>query len=532
MFGRIVSNLPFSPALIGQLSLYARRLRGEEVMRRLGLLFTALAIIVQTFVLLNPPEAHAAASSANLVFEGASNKEDFLRAYDANIDRAGHKDIQQIFTYFGITRDDLRNAREGYFNSRDFNLSLWSVGRISYDAGTPYEKPHVLSGSNSTLYARKLLRFDQHPRTIDSGTNYKALIGQRADGSWFGVSLLTGNIAYTSIPQVSPNPEASCSNLFITKASSSKYRFTATAVARHGATIKSYTFTTATSKKAKPTEISIQSSDPQAWVEIELPEKGTYSSKVVVDTSLGKQTGGDCEQKFVVSDTPACTFNLTLAESHSDCKPCPGERSLWYKNEACIADFAIDKAVVNATQKLDDATRGIALPGDRIQYVLSVTNTGTNIGKYQLNNDLTDVLEYADLLDTDGGTIEKNIQNGGNDTRVVWQPLSLHPGKTASKVITVQVKSVLPSTPQNTINPESYNCVMSNSFSKSTHVKVECPTIKVIENTVAKLPSADIIDNLAFGGIVALITLYFYVRARLLQKEVQIIRKDFGSGTL
>ena len=57
MFRKLVSNLSLSPAIVGQLSFYAKRLRKEEATRRLGLIFTALALVVQSFTLLAPPES-------------------------------------------------------------------------------------------------------------------------------------------------------------------------------------------------------------------------------------------------------------------------------------------------------------------------------------------------------------------------------------------------------------------------------------------------------------------------------------------
>ena len=65
MFRKLVSNLPFSPALVGQLGFYARRLSKEQFTRRLGLIFTVLALIVQSFAILKPPEPTIAASQAD-----------------------------------------------------------------------------------------------------------------------------------------------------------------------------------------------------------------------------------------------------------------------------------------------------------------------------------------------------------------------------------------------------------------------------------------------------------------------------------
>ncbi|HKX23606.1 MAG TPA: hypothetical protein VJM46_00050 [Candidatus Saccharimonadales bacterium] len=65
MFRKLVSSLPFSPALVGQLGFYARRLSKEQASRRLGLIFTVLALVVQSLALLSPPESTYAASPTN-----------------------------------------------------------------------------------------------------------------------------------------------------------------------------------------------------------------------------------------------------------------------------------------------------------------------------------------------------------------------------------------------------------------------------------------------------------------------------------
>ena len=65
MFRKLVSSLPFSPALVGQLGFYARRLSREQATRRLGFIFTALAIMVQAFALMSPPDQTYAASPTN-----------------------------------------------------------------------------------------------------------------------------------------------------------------------------------------------------------------------------------------------------------------------------------------------------------------------------------------------------------------------------------------------------------------------------------------------------------------------------------
>ena len=70
MFRKLVSNLAFSPALVGQLGFYAKRLRKEESVRRLGLIFTAFALVVQFFAVFQALEPATAADATDMVYGG------------------------------------------------------------------------------------------------------------------------------------------------------------------------------------------------------------------------------------------------------------------------------------------------------------------------------------------------------------------------------------------------------------------------------------------------------------------------------
>src|SRR6218665_1576419 len=110
MFKKIVSQLSFSPALVGQLGFYARRLRREQATRRLGLIFVALALVVQSLVVFQPPEAANASSNNDFIVGGlglGSNRSlnNFLGPYDRN-----ERHLKDIMNYFGITRQDITNT--------------------------------------------------------------------------------------------------------------------------------------------------------------------------------------------------------------------------------------------------------------------------------------------------------------------------------------------------------------------------------------------------------------------------------------
>lgn len=57
MFKKLVSNLPFSPALIRQFGFYAMRLKKEQFLRKLSLIFTIFAIILQSLIIISPPQS-------------------------------------------------------------------------------------------------------------------------------------------------------------------------------------------------------------------------------------------------------------------------------------------------------------------------------------------------------------------------------------------------------------------------------------------------------------------------------------------
>jgi hypothetical protein len=89
MFRKIVSNLSFSPALVGQLGFYAKRLRKEETTRRMGLVFVALALVVQSLAVFQPPESANASNTNDFVPGGlglGANRSlnNFLSPYDSN----------------------------------------------------------------------------------------------------------------------------------------------------------------------------------------------------------------------------------------------------------------------------------------------------------------------------------------------------------------------------------------------------------------------------------------------------------------
>lgn len=535
MFRKIVSNLAFSPALVGQLGFYAKRLRKEETTRRVGLIFTALALVVQLFAIITPPETANAATGNDIIYGGFKSKSQLLQIYDQNRDSAGHTDIQQIYAHFGITRQDIVNGTDTTFNSRDFNLGIQSIGRSAAFSWT--RTPIAIPGTSTTVYSSQIYKFDSTPWTIPHGSQYEAIVGKRAvDGKWFAIMFACGNAAYLSLPPPPPPPTAACSGLSIIPITRTKFTLKASATTANGASISGYTYTVKAANGSTVFQQTIESSQPTSQTTTyDLTQNGTYQATVVVNTSSGQVTSPNCQRALTVSPVPACSVNPALPADSPDCKSCGNNTSIWYKDVDCQPEFQVTKTVSNITQLITDANNTTAKPGDSLEYTLHVTNVGKTTGAYTIVDDLSDVLDYADLVDTGGGTLTQpgpNIPVEDVD-HVTWPSVQLNPGASIEKIINVQVKSTIPATPQSPGNPGSFDCRMMNNFGiTNTIVNVDCPPPKVVEQVVTELPHTGPTENILFAGIVFAVVTYFYARSRQLKKEVRLIRRDLNAGTL
>jgi uncharacterized repeat protein (TIGR01451 family) len=198
MFRKIVSHLSFSPALVGQLGFYAKRLRKEETTRRLGLIFVAFALVVQSLVVFQPPESANASNAADFVPGGlglGANKSlnNFLAPYDAN-----SRNLKDVMTYVGITRAEIANAQ---FSSFITGTTKYSWGYEPRPGTTAVPIKNAAGTQVTTVYAR--------PISINNGTNTRIYgwIGHSAKVGWFAIMQACGNLVTEGIPPP-PTPPA------------------------------------------------------------------------------------------------------------------------------------------------------------------------------------------------------------------------------------------------------------------------------------------------------------------------------------
>lgn len=103
MFKKIVSNLPFSPALVGQLGIYSKSLRKEKNIRRLGLVFVILALIVQSFAIFQPPEPANASNSTTAAPSESTQTQDnnLVKSIRSTSISQGYIDASSTTAYAG-----------------------------------------------------------------------------------------------------------------------------------------------------------------------------------------------------------------------------------------------------------------------------------------------------------------------------------------------------------------------------------------------------------------------------------------------
>lgn len=172
----------------------------EESLRRLGFIFVALALFVQSFAVLAPPEKSLAYSS-DYIINGLRTRDDILRAWDgATTDR----NVAEIYGRFGLTRDDIAalpltpNA-----TIRSDKADYWTIGRTSLSAVAKapqiqqiYKNSEVpVDYGSGTVYLRQLKAWDiKNPYN-----SYNAFKGTK-NGKDFWILVDCGNFTQVGQP--------------------------------------------------------------------------------------------------------------------------------------------------------------------------------------------------------------------------------------------------------------------------------------------------------------------------------------------
>ena len=196
MFEKIISNLPYNPSLIKDLGFYARRIRKEESLRRLGLVFIVLAFFVQFFAVISPPSPSEAASTNDMINGGFSRISELVADCKSNL-----KQYQTIIKYYGLSCADLASGQTVSLVSTSYNKKLFSMGwnpQGSVNAVTHKptdEQPANIPGVG-TLYWRYLWSWD-----TGAYSTYEAVkVTSHLTGKTYFILYTCGNLVSIGVP--------------------------------------------------------------------------------------------------------------------------------------------------------------------------------------------------------------------------------------------------------------------------------------------------------------------------------------------
>lgn len=538
MFKKIVSQLSFSPALVGQLGFYARRLRKEQFTRRLGMVFMAMALVVQSLVVFQAPEPANAASNGDMIYGGMGydfNK--FLGPYDRN-----EKNLKDVFTNMGITRDEITRTT---FSSYRVNGSHVNHGFMNRSGSKHYAIVNSDNTHVTNLYAR-------NQNTLwKNGSKIEAWIGHSEKAGWFAIMNYCGNLVTDKyLNQVPPPPKPTPPAPTPpppppTPPTPPPVPPAKLEGSKNGVNV--------TQGKIDASKVIAKADDKITYtISVKntggMPGDASFSddlSKVLTYSKLIDKGGGTLDTNTNILTWPNATIqpgqtgmkiytvqlNNSLVTPQTDCKM----TNTFMANTVIVpvgcttppAKVITKKSAVNVTQGNVDATTVTAQAMDRITFTLTAENTGGTAKEFSFEDTVDDTLEYSTIVETGGGTLSENkhVLN--------WPLVTLQPGAKEVRTFQIQILNAIPSTPKGVSDPSSYNCKIENVFYESfVNIDVNCPTPKVIEQVVPELPQTGPRENMLFAGILATVVLYFYLRSRQLGTEVRLIRRDLNGGTI
>jgi uncharacterized repeat protein (TIGR01451 family) len=520
MFKKIVSQLSFSPALVGQLGFYAKRLRKEQVTRRLGVVFVALALVVQSLVVFQAPEPANASNNNDFIIGGlgTGSQRDFNRflgPYDRN-----ERNLKDIFNYFGISREEITSTSFQQFR-------VGNKKSYGYEDRAGSTRINITdSGFNTvnTIYGRPLTVWGNSPNDY-----MWAYVGHSTKIGWFAILQVCGNLVTDVYPEA-PVPPPAPANIIASKTAvnTSQGNIDATKTSAKANDRITYSINVRnTGGTAKAVELKDNLSEVLKYAALANNGGGTFNAqaKTLSWPSVTLGPGQSVTKNYTIQT------NRSLISTDENCRM----RNNFMDQTVVVpvacttppAKMTFTKTALNTTQGNIDATKTTAKEKDRITFTLTAKNTGGTAKDVTFEDSVGDTLEYAKIVANGGSTYNESTR------KLTWPTVSVKPGETQIRTFTVQILDTIPATPQGVSDPSSYDCRIENVFySSAVIIPVNCTTPpKIVENVVNELPQTGPRENILFAGIVLAIALFFYYRSKQLNTEVRLIRRDINGGT-
>lgn len=546
MFKKLLSNLPFNPSLITEVSFYSKRLRKESSLRRIGFGFVALTFMVQIFAVISPAEASNQCSSNDIIRCGFKTQSEAVQRCNSNT--AG---FRTIIEHYGVSCATLSSAGVQTISSSAYNGQLYSMGRNPYKK--PGEYPVNIQGAG-TFYLRPLSSWGK--------TSYKMLVTKTPEGMPFMVMYDCGNIVIQNGYQPpAPKPEP-LPNVKVVKVNEP------TGTVKPGDIIKytiAFTNTGGTAaffsvNDQLGPELEYIDSNSNGWPSEQdgqyfkwhnntplgtfgntdvfgTPGFITINAKVKSTTKSGTSVCNSAWLGYITSDKAMhSTEKSTVCNKvNIDCPPgtiakpngeCETPKKLVEKNPI----LAIEKKARNVTKNIDDANGTTASAGDTIEYSLVTKNYGNGESKDTIlkSEELADVLEYADL---DFNSLNGAVFDQDTQTLAWNKPVTIKPDQSITKTFRVKIKNPIPQTPKPPGNPGSFDLVLTNVYGNTVQIKLPGGVAKTTEKVNQTLPNTGPGEALVAGAILTTFVGYFFARSRLMARELELVKQEYSSGS-
>lgn len=194
MFRRLISNLPFNPSLINQVGFYARRIRRETIIRRMGLFILISAMVVQLFGVISPPEPTLALSANDLIPGGYRNQTQAI-----NHCRDNDHEYKDILIRFEITCEDIQSAKNEEVKANQNNNKLYVIGRKPLGQNHPQNNQSTdetaIKVQSKNYYGRRL-----HSQDDNDSKTYATLGGRSKSGHQYYLIMANGNLIIEDKP--------------------------------------------------------------------------------------------------------------------------------------------------------------------------------------------------------------------------------------------------------------------------------------------------------------------------------------------
>lgn len=211
------------------------------------------------------------------------------------------------------------------------------------------------------------------------------------------------------------------------------------------------------------------------------------------------------------------------------------------KVEVNITDLKYTKQVANMTQLTRDgqpidANNVTAKANDVLRYQIGICNaSGEPIKGYVFKDNISDILYYADMVDTGGGTVKTDT----GTTVLEWPPLdvpALESGKKCVddqgriipenfktfKEFKVKIKDPVPATGTKQADPDGFDCKVTDEYQGNiVTTPINCSPIKIIE-TNNPLPRTGAGWALGIIGFFAASSIFLFFRNRMLKRELEL----------